>query len=196
MTSISITSMAITTTTTSESSVGELKRRAGSRTRPFAFQRMLIVIIALCVCVPALAAAQLPSLESTIRFRRGDTTEWRQATLLRIAPDSLIVRVCDKCADSLVNVTPISAYSLEWRHVRWARAGHIAAGVVTGAVAGAALDLGLIGLCSTQPQHGDGPGCGVAIIFLPGFALGGAVAGGIVGAFLPGSSWEPITVAR
>lgn len=157
---------------------------------------MIIGIFALLAGTPTLASAQMPSLESTIRFRRGDTTAWRQATLLRIAPDSFIVRVCDKCADSLVAVTPLGAYSLEWRHVRWARAGHIAAGVVTGAAAGAALDLALIGLCSSQPQHGDGPGCGVAIVFLPGFALGGAIAGGIVGAFLPRSTWEPIAVTR
>ena len=134
-----------------------------------------------------------PSIGARVRFRAvGDPSGprlliWTEGRVARTGPDTMVVRVCKDCRDSLRTLTPLDQFEIERRRGVGSRGKNAAVGAATGAVAGIVYVMQDISACSRRPNHEL---CGVEIIITPVVAGGGAAVGALVG-LLVASWWEP-----
>lgn len=134
-----------------------------------------------------------PSIGARVRFRAvGDPSGpglliWTEGRVARTGPDTMVVRVCKDCRDSLRILTPLQQFEIERRRGVGSRGKNAAVGAATGAVAGIAYVMQDISACNQRPNHEM---CGFEIIITPLAAGGGAAVGALIG-MLVASWWEP-----
>jgi len=133
---------------------------------------------------PCVAQTSVVKPGATVRFRLASDDPYRQAQLLQITSDSLIVERCPLCYGRL-RYGRVEVLRLEVSR-------RVASGsrVVTGVLVGGGVGL-LAGVGSAASCHG-GPKCDLAALAVPALGLLGAAFGGI-GAYLSSYIWEPVT---
>ena len=156
------------------------------------FLGALILIAA--VARGAAAQARDPSIGARVRFRAvGDPSGprlliWTEGHVARTGPDTIVVRLCKDCRDSLRTLTPLEQFEIERRRGVGSRGKNAAVGAVTGAVAGVSYVAYDISACNRRPVHEL---CGLEILITPVAVGGGAAVGALVG-MLVASWWEPL----
>jgi len=73
---------------------------------------------------------------------------------------------------------------------RASRGMHALRGAFIGSVLAAAATVAYALGC--DKSHSDGPSCGIVIIVTPQMAVGGAIAGAVIGASLPAAEWKSL----
>jgi hypothetical protein len=63
-----------------------------------------------------------------------------------------------------------------------------------GAIAAAAGVIGHAASC--RNERGDGPGCGLVVVFAPAAAAFGGSVGALIGSWLPVNPWRRVVLAR
>jgi hypothetical protein len=116
---------------------------------------------------------------------------WQVGTLDRLAPDSLFLRPCSRCASRAFRRDSITALAVSRGAPQRAR--NMLVGALVGAAVGTAVVVGSVHGCH---DGGEGPPCALGYTAVPLVAVGGAILGGGVGRLLSPERWEPVRGVR
>jgi hypothetical protein len=127
------------------------------------------------------------ALGSRVRVQaQGDST-WRVGRLTGIAPDTLRLRLCGNCAESVYSLPSLSAIQVSVGPPR-------AATILTGAFLGALVGLGsgwVYASAKTRNCPPNASDCYLANLAIPIMGVGGLVVGTAIGVFLRYDDWRP-----
>jgi hypothetical protein len=152
-------------------------------------------VLSLAGLSPALASAQ-----DTSAFHSGALVRafiappgfWRAGTLVRAAPDTIVLRACTACAAELY-ARP------EWTRLQvqisggGSRSAHVAAGAF---LAGALAAGYMLYHANSCHSNSDGPPCSIGTIAVPGVTALAAVVGAAVGGLFPADTWREVQRPR
>lgn len=123
-----------------------------------------------------------------VRFLLGPSQPWQRATFAGQRADTILLTTCAACAPQPVALRSIDA--IEVHASRAVSGSRIVRGTLLGAGIGTVIGLVLIQSHIHSQRHCDG--CGLAILALPEFALGGAAGGAVMGALIRPEQWQPV----
>jgi hypothetical protein len=138
-----------------------------------------------------LAQAQPAPAGMTIRYRPNSRgvpadTNWLEGRVARVTPDTVVLAVCSKCRDPERVLTPAWLYDFQRHSGVGSRVGNARSGALIGALVGTGAVFYSLSQCKPADDL-----CGLTIILVPPFALGGAVLGALVGSVIEPGRWKP-----
>jgi hypothetical protein len=155
-----------------------------------------IVVLSWCLIAsaasPSAAQTRDPAAGMKIRYRPmsardvGSETSWLEGTVARVAPDTVVLKICSHCAEPERVLTPLSIFDFQRHTGIGSRAGNAKRGALAGALVGVGYVANSVSNCKPADDL-----CGLTVLFTPIFAGGGALVGALIGtAFVPGR-WDP-----
>jgi hypothetical protein len=157
-----------------------------------AFLLTLILAAAARAQEPVRLRSESSLYHAPIRMRQANdtTAEWTYGVARTV--DALTYEVVDKRGHVIrmptrdLIVQADDPAEVRWQQMKWT------AGI--GAFAGAATMIGYVARC--RNPSGEGPGCGLAIVFVPAAAgIGGSV-GALIGSWIPVHPWRRVGVVK